>query len=153
MFERFAHTARTVVEDARHEAGRRGDRRIGTEHMLLALLQDQEAAQALGVDSEAARRAADDLDRAALTAVGIDLGDANPNGRAALGRHVPFTAGAKTVIKQSLAYATKEKATRITTRHLVLALLDRGEPDPAAAILAALHIDPDAVRQRLQPPA
>ena len=38
MFERFARAARTAVEDARYEAERRGDRRIGSDHLLLALL-------------------------------------------------------------------------------------------------------------------
>ena len=55
MFERFAHTARTAVDCARHEAGRRGDRRVGTDHLLIALLQDAAVAQVTGVDALVAR--------------------------------------------------------------------------------------------------
>ena len=63
MFERFARAARIAVEDARYEAERRGDRRIGSDHLLLALLQDDELAQLVGVDAAAAHDAADQLDR------------------------------------------------------------------------------------------
>ena len=49
MFERFGGAARTAVEDARYEAERRGDRRIGSDHLLLALLRDDELAQLVGV--------------------------------------------------------------------------------------------------------
>jgi ATP-dependent Clp protease ATP-binding subunit ClpA len=150
MFERFAHAARTAVEDARFEAGRRGDRRIGSEHLLLALLQDDDLAQLVGVDAVAAHDAADQLDRTALAAIGLTLGEFQPTSRVALGRHASLmTSGAKAVIQQSLANAAAEKARTITSRHMLLALLDRPEPDPAATLLAALPIDQPALRSRL----
>jgi hypothetical protein len=34
-------------------------------------------------------------------------------------------------------------------RHLLLALVDRPRPDPAAELLAELGVDPDEVRARL----
>lgn len=149
MFERFAREARIAVEDARYEAERRGDRRIGSDHLLLALLQDDELAQLVGVDAAAAHDAADQLDRTALAAIGLTL-EFQPTGRATLGRRVPLmTAGGKAVIQQALAKAAAEKARTITSRHLLLALLDRHEPDPAATLLAALSIDPPALRARL----
>lgn len=42
-----------------------------------------------------------------------------------------------------------EKAKNITCRHMALALLDRVDPDPAAAILTALSVDRGAARDRL----
>lgn len=153
MFERFAQSARTAVDDARSEAGRRGDRRIGTEHLLLAVLRDETLARLVGVDVAAARDAVEDLDRAALAAVGLELGGYRPAGHAALGRHVPFTAGAKKVLQNTLANAAAEKARRITSRHMLLALLDRPEPDPTRALLAALAVDTCQVRDRLAVPA
>lgn len=149
MFERFAQSARVAVEDARYEAGRRGDRRIGTEHLLVAVVQDEAIARAIGADPGAAREAADELDRAALAAVGVDLGHAAINGRTTTGKRAPFTPAAKTVMRQTLVHATTEKAKSITTRHMALALLDRPDPDPAAAILAALSVDRAAARDRL----
>ena len=97
----------------------------------------------------AAHDAADQLDRTALAAIGLTLGESQP-ARTALGRHAPLmTAGGKTVIQQALAKAAAEKARTITSRHLLLALLDRHEPDPAATLLAALSIDQPALRSRL----
>ena len=62
--------------DAQEEAVRRGDRTIGTEHLLLALLVDaaSPAARALGCDLEAARRTLDVLDDEALSAIGVEHG-------------------------------------------------------------------------------
>lgn len=149
MFERFARSARTAVDDARYEAGRRGDRRIGTEHLLLAVLEDDGIARAFGVDAETAREVADGLDGAALAAIGIETGDFRPTGHAVLGRRVPLTAGAKAVLQQTLAQAAAEKARTITSRHIMLALLDRHRPDPAASVLAELPVDLEAARSRM----
>ena len=74
MFERFAVGARAAVTASADEARRRGDRRIGTDHLLLGLLHDPGSAEALGVTVEAAREKSDALDRAALAAIGLDLG-------------------------------------------------------------------------------
>ncbi|HEY0248004.1 MAG TPA: Clp protease N-terminal domain-containing protein [Gryllotalpicola sp.] len=149
MFERFAQATRVAVDDARYEAGLRGDRRIGTEHLLISLLNDESIATAVGASAEAAREAADRLDRGALAAIGVELGDFAPRGRLALGRHVPFTAGAKEVMGQTLAQAAAEKARTLLPRHMMLALLERRAPDPAAALLTALSVDAGAVRERL----
>ncbi len=62
--------------DARDEAIRRGDRTIGTEHIVLAMLIDpaSPAAKALGCDLDSARRALDALDLDALAAIGVEPG-------------------------------------------------------------------------------
>jgi hypothetical protein len=43
-----------------------------------------------------------------------------------------------------------EKARSLTPRHMMLALLERDAPDPAAQLLAALAVDAVAARDRLQ---
>lgn len=150
MFERFTRTARTAVDGARHEAELRGDQRIGTDHLLIALLQDAAVAQVTGIDALVARQTADQLDREALAAIGITLADWQPDRRAAPGKRVRFmTAGAKTVLGHALAVAAAEKAPAITSRHMLLALLDQHEPDPATTLLAALPLDQAALRLRL----
>lgn len=150
MFERFARTARTAVDGARHEAEHRGDRRIGTDHLLIALLQDSSVAEVTGVDAVAARQTADELDREALAAIGITLAGWEPDHGAAPGRRVRFmTAGAKTVIGHAVAVAAAEKAPAITSRHMLLALLDQRQPDPASTLLAALPVDQTVLRLRL----
>ena len=156
MFERFDQDARrAVMLAATAEARRRGDRRIGTDHLLLGLLHDPDsvAAQALGVDLHSARSAADSLDRAALASIGLDLGNHTLAEPAPGRRRAPLTSGARTILQLSIEQARAGRARRIQTRHLLLALLSRRPPDPAAALLQALGVDPAEARRRLaQPP-
>lgn len=88
MFERFTDAARAVVKDAQLEARRLHHRRIGTEHLLLALLRHGEGAAAAlreaGISAEATEAAVEryvreapgslgEEDAAALRAIGVDL--------------------------------------------------------------------------------
>jgi len=152
MVRRLSEDARRLVlGSAAEEARRRGDRRLGTDHLLLGLLRDPagEPARALGVDLESARAADDALDRAALAAIGIDAAgltlatDTAPSGRR------PLTSGARAVFKRAIGQARPARTGRIETRHFLLALLDCERPDPAAELLQALGVDPSAVRGRL----
>src|SRR5471030_2045758 len=63
---------------AREEARRRGDRRIGTELVLVALLNEPLVAEALGTDAERARAALEAMDNEALVAIGMDPPPAVP---------------------------------------------------------------------------
>ena len=56
---------------AGEEARRRGDRRAGTDHVLLALLEDPAIEAELGVSLQQARQALASLDHAALRALGL----------------------------------------------------------------------------------
>ncbi|GAA2371624.1 Clp protease N-terminal domain-containing protein [Dactylosporangium salmoneum] len=87
MFERFTHQARSAVARARDEAVAMAHPFIGTEHLLLALLADDEGPagavlRAAGVRAEAVRSRIRELvddeplgdrDAEALRAIGIDL--------------------------------------------------------------------------------
>ncbi|WP_227999695.1 Clp protease N-terminal domain-containing protein [Nocardia australiensis] len=150
MFERFAAAARSVVREAAEEARQRGDRRVGTEHLLLAALNEPTSSDLLGVTAETARAAADELDRQSLAAIGIDLGDFRPIGTPGAGKRPPFNSGARQVLSRTLTLAAAERSRRIETRHLLAALLERDRPDPIVALLSALGIDPSATRARLQ---
>ncbi|MGW4277566.1 Clp protease N-terminal domain-containing protein, partial [Streptomyces seoulensis] len=55
MFEQFAAGARAAVASAVDEAALRGDRRIGTEHLLLGVLHEPGAVRALGAGLDSAR--------------------------------------------------------------------------------------------------
>jgi ATP-dependent Clp protease ATP-binding subunit ClpA len=152
MFERFARSTRSAVTDAVAEAARRGDRRVGTEHLLLGLLDDPAgvAAAVLGTDVETARSALDALDAQALASVGVDvtgMPPAAPN-RAARSRR-PFTAAARDTLVRTLRLATGRGDGRIEPEHLLLALLERPAPDPVAQVIGQLGVDRDAVRARL----
>ena len=116
MPKRLSVDARKLVlTSATEEARRRGDRRLGTDHLLLGLLHDgdSQAARALGVSLADARAASDALDRAALAAVGIQVktlgeGPPAPSGR----RLPPLTSGARAVFKLAIDEARPDgKAT------------------------------------------
>ena len=145
MFDRFAETARNVVDFGVKEAGRRGDRRVGTEHLLIGVLHDPAIAGLLGVGVEKARAQSRALDRHALAAIGIDVGDFAPSVAMSKATRTQFTSGARVVIPRAYTLATAEKSRRIEAKHLLLALLECEEPDPAAVLIAGLQINrPDA---------
>lgn len=131
------------------EARWRGDRRIGTDHLLLGVLHDPAIATLLGVDLERARAESRALDRQALAAIGIDIGDFNPAVVTSKSKHAPFTSGARAVLLRAGTLATAEKAHRIKTKHLLLALLEREQPDPAATLLTRLQIDRADIRMKV----
>jgi hypothetical protein len=133
--------------DARDEAIRRGDRTIGTEHLVLALLIDpaSPAARALGCDLDSARRALDALDNQALAAIGIEPGiTAGPIALRASGR-LRLTPAAKAVIT-GIRDARKNRGAGLGI--VLSALLDLPRPDPAAELLAALGVAARVTRER-----
>ncbi len=153
MVKRLSADARKMVlTSATEEASRRGDRRLGTDHLLLSLLHDADspAAKALGVSLAAARAASDALDLAALAAVGVEVAAMGEPPQATPARRLPpLTSGARAVVKRAINEARPFKSGHIETRHFLLALLPVKRPDPAAELLHALGVDPATVRERL----
>jgi hypothetical protein len=138
-----------IVKAAFDEARQRGDRRLGTEHLLLGVLHDADLARALGVDVAGARAALDELDRAALRMLGLEVGDLPRTPR----KHpaVPGTAltsSARATINQAIKATTMKTRSVEAPRQLVLALLAQGRPDPVAGLIDHLGIDRSEVRGR-----
>lgn len=146
---------------AREEARSRGDRKIGTEHLVLGLLREPEVARALGCDLDSARDALAELDRDALAEVGLDSRlDAppiptdesgpppRPTLRAVLRDRRPLTPAAKEALRSSRR-AMRHNDRAGAQRDMLLALLELQPPDPAAALLARLGVDRAAARARL----
>ncbi|MGW0195818.1 Clp protease N-terminal domain-containing protein [Nonomuraea sp. NPDC003201] len=139
-----------IVKAAFDEARQRGDRRLGTEHLLLGVLHDADLARALGVDVAGARAALDELDRAALRMLGLEVGDLLPRTPR---KHpqVPGTAltsSARATINQAIKATTMKTRSAEAPRQLVIALLAQGRPDPVAGLIDHLGIDRAAVRGR-----
>ncbi len=153
MFEKFGQPSRNAVQYGVEEASRRGDRRIGTEHLLLGLLHDQDTATVIGVGVAEARTKADALDAKALDAIGIPFGDFRPAVAPRKLTRTPLTSGARSVIQRTVALTTAERSRRIMPRHLLLALLEREQPDPAAALLVECGVNAEEVRRKLIAPA
>jgi ATP-dependent Clp protease ATP-binding subunit ClpA len=137
-----------VFHDANAEAARMGDRRIGTEHVTLAMLADPNSvtAKALAVSLDEARKALQALDSAALAAVGIEAVDPGPGAQPARVR-MRLTPGARDVFSGLKA---NRSAKPPRPQHVLLGLLDCAKPDPAAELIDALGVDRAQVRQRLQ---
>jgi ATP-dependent Clp protease ATP-binding subunit ClpA len=149
-----AENFKQLLLSAGAEASRRGDQRIGTDHLLLAVLADpsSQAAADLGVDLAAARAASDGLDHDALRAIGVRVGPIPETEPAAAPRRLlPLSSGARTVIQRAVELAGPRRTGRIGGRDFLLALLERTRPDPAAELLEALEVDIPLLRARLTP--
>jgi ATP-dependent Clp protease ATP-binding subunit ClpA len=151
MAERSSNALGAIILAAIEEAQQRGDRLLGSEHLFLGLLHepDSAAVKALGVDLSGARAALEALDRAALAAIGLNVGDLPMAGRAPWRKGPRMSSAARALISRAVKEATRTKVRHVGTTHMALALLDSEPPDPVAALMAELGIDRAAVRERL----
>ena len=144
---------------ASEEARRRGDRRTGTDHILLALFEDPSIEAVLGVSLQQARQALESLDHEALGALGLVSGADVP---ALPMRAVPqkprlrdiaqkdrlrMTPAAKKVLEE--ASKPNRRRLYVTAQQVLAQILTLQPPDPAAALLDALGVNTPEVRRRL----
>jgi Clp amino terminal domain, pathogenicity island component len=144
---------------ASEEARRRGDRRTGTDHLLLALLEDPSIEVALGVSLQQARQAHESLDQEALSALGMGSStDAPPLPMRAVPKKPRIRDIAKKdrlrmtpVAKKVLEEASKpnRRKTQITAQQVLAQILTLQPPDPAAVLLGALGVNTPEVRRGL----
>ncbi len=144
---------------ASEEARRRGDRRTGTDHFLLALLEDPSIEAVLGVSLQQARQALESLDQEALGALGLGSGtDAPPLPMRAVPKkptirdiakkdRLRMTPAAKKVLEE--AARPNRRKLQITAQQVLAQVLTRQPPDPAAVLLGALGVNTSEVRRRL----
>jgi hypothetical protein len=145
---------------AAEEARRRGDRRTGTDHLLLALLEDPSIEAVLGVSVQQARQALESLDREALGTLGLGSGaDApllpmravpkKPRIRdIAQKDRLRMTPAAKNVLEESSKH--NRRRLRVTAQQVLAQILALQPPDPAAVLLGALGVNTSEVRRRLR---
>ena len=136
MFERFTERARQVVVLAQEEARALKHNYIGTEHLLLGLLREQEgvAARVLGqlhVDLEQIR---------------ADVARIIGEGEAATAGQIPFTPRAKKVLELALREARAMRHSYIGTEHILLGLA-REHEGVAARVLLERGIDGEKLRE------
>ncbi|MEV1066076.1 Clp protease N-terminal domain-containing protein [Streptomyces sp. NPDC050263] len=129
-FERFTVEARKVVVTAQEEARLLKHNHIGTEHILLGLLDapDSTAAKVLhrlGYDKETAQ---------------VDIAAMVKPGTQELRGHIPFAPRAKKTLDLALREAQQLHHTSIGTEHILLALVSEGEG--VGAKVLAERIDP-----------
>ncbi|MBQ1419562.1 MAG: ATP-dependent Clp protease ATP-binding subunit [Aeriscardovia sp.] len=136
MFERFTDRAKRVMILAQKQAHSLNHTYIGTEHILLGLLEEGEgiAAHVLnekGITLEKARNEVINM---------IGMGDSPDTGK-----HLPLTANAKNVLNMTLRQALELGHTYIGTEHILLGLVKQGE-GLGAQILIQLGADLEDIR-------
>jgi ClpA/ClpB-like protein len=145
---------------ASEEARRRGDRRTGTDHLLLALLEEPSIEDLLGVSLQQARQTVESLDHQALGALGLgSAADAPPLPMRAVPKKPRFrdvaqkdrlrmTPAAKKVLEE--AAKPNRRKLQITAQQVLAQILTLQPPDPAAALLDALGVNTSEVRRQLE---
>ena len=126
---RVTERAQHAVLDAKQEAGRLGHDRVGTEHLLLGLLRDQESLAVvtlvgLGIRVETVRRRVEET---------VGRGQ----GPQVMGFYLPMTKPATLVLSLAGSEAMRLEADRLGTEHLLLGLASEGE-GVAARVLQEL---------------
>ena len=153
------HHAWAIYLQASEEARRRGDRRTGTDHLLLALLENPSIEVALGLTLQQARQVQESLDHEALVALGMVFGtDApalpmravptKPRFRdIATKDHFRMTPAAKKVLED--AARPNRRKLQVTAQQVLAQILTLQPPDPAAVLLSALSVNTPEVRRGL----
>ncbi len=135
MFQRFTGRARNVIVFAQDEARDLGHNYIGTEHILLGLLREED-----GVAAKALRQL--NVDEAKLRArieEVVGRGPGSPPG------HIPFTPRAKKILELALRESLALHHDYIGTEHILLAVLREGE-GVGAELLQEQGIDEQKAR-------
>jgi ATP-dependent Clp protease ATP-binding subunit ClpC len=138
MFKRFTNRARRVLLLAQEEARTLSHNYIGTEHMLLGLINEgngvgAKALESLGLSLDTVRQQVQEI---------IGQGQHAPSG------HIPFTPQAKKVLELALVESTALGHEYIGTEHILLGLIREGD-GVAAQVLVNLGADLNPVRQQV----
>lgn len=137
-FDKFTKRARRVLTFAQEEAQRLNHNYIGTEHILLGLIREEEGLAAkvlreLGLDQNRVRQVIEEI-------VG--------RGQAAPGTRLSLTPRTKRVIELAVDEARRMGMHYIGTEHLLLGLIREGD-GIAVNVLKSLGVSPDKVRSNL----
>ncbi len=138
MFERLTARSRKVVVRSQEEAQRLGHNYIGTEHLLLGILRE---------DDGVAARALNSLN-VTLSEVRRRVESMVGRGEGETGAQAPFTPRSKKVLELALREALQLRHNYIGTEHILLGLLKESD-GVAVRILSNLGADPDAVRSEI----
>jgi ATP-dependent Clp protease ATP-binding subunit ClpA len=162
MFDMFTPEAQAVVITAQDEAQRRGDVHLGTEHLLLGLLEQEPAKGLLAerqVTADAVRTAITEIagpppgpeeQREALAAMGVDLeavraGMASNLGSSALAvPPTPFDDGAKLALQAAVAEAGRLGHDQVGPEHELFGVLSVSDA-LGVSVLRHLGVDTEAL--------
>src|SRR5438105_2781259 len=136
MWQRFTERARRVVFFAQEEAARLGENFVGTEHLTLGLVRE---------DDSVACRILDRLS-VALGRVRAGIESQVTRGEGNLGQDMQLTPRAKRVIDLAYEEARQLNNNYIGTEHLLLGLIREGD-GLGGRVLNKLGVDLDRTRR------
>ena len=139
MFERFTERARKVVVRAQDEARFLKQNYIGTEHLLLGLIDEKEGIAAKALLSL----------NIPIESIRASVMDAVTKGSSESYEHIPFTPRAKKVLELALREALQMGHNYIGTEHILLGLLREGE-GVAARVLNSLGISLEIAKGKIK---
>lgn len=137
MFGRFTERARKIVSFAQQMAQDLGHNYVGTEHLLLGIIQEEEgiaarALENLGIEMEQVQQ---------MIVQSVGVGDKSAE---LLG----FTPRTKKVFELSIAEARSLNHNYVGTEHLLLGIITAGD-GIATKILTELGVDPQNIRTEI----
>ncbi len=138
MFQRFTDRARRIVVRAQEEARALDHNYVGTEHILLGLIQEGSGVavkvlESLGISLDTARQRVEEA---------VSRGASTPSG------HIPFTPQAKKVLELALVEARLLGHDYIGTEHILLGLIRQGY-GVAGQVLTGLGADLNGAREQV----
>jgi len=139
MFERFTDRARRVVVMAQEEAREHKHHYIGTEHILLGLVREEQSP------------GAEFLGRLGVPVAGVreQVERTLTRGTTALSGHIPFTPEAKRVLEDAHRESVALGMSHIGPEHLALGLM-REHEGIAVRVLGAYGVQLEAMRERVR---
>ena len=138
-FEKFTDKARKVLVLAQDEARSLHQPYVGTEHILLGLIQEKDGLAAQALDRKGVKY--DAVVQAIRQMVAIDE-DTDVSG------HLSFTPRVKRVLENSLREAMQMGQSYISTEHLLLGIVREGD-GTALEVLTRLGVSGDDIRSAL----
>jgi ATP-dependent Clp protease ATP-binding subunit ClpC len=140
MFERFTDTARRTVVLAQEEARMLNHNYIGTEHLLLALLNERAMSGMAGKALDDTGVTAEEARGHICGIIGVGLSEVTG--------HIPFTSRAKSVLEDGFRTAIALGHGYIGPEHLLAGLLT-ADKSVATQTLMRCGVAPATVRSRL----
>lgn len=139
MWEKFTERSRRIIYKAQEEAHRYGHPNVGTEHLVLGILDepDSAAARVLAILGEGLER------------IRVQVIAAMPPGAKATGESLGFTRDARRAVELAQDEATQAGADHIGSGHLLLGIL-RCREGEGGHVLEQSGIHLNAVRDELQ---
>ncbi len=141
MFEKYSEHARSVMNRARQEAQAMRHDHIGTEHILLGLIEEKQgyAADILSHRDIDLPHAKEQVDKLVSHGSGPEDGDYET---------LPRTTHAQNVLEDALNEARELKSSLISSEHILLGMLYENE-GVGAAVLRNLGLQLDEVRSEI----